>query len=129
MPYEVKCIVYQHIRLDTNTIFYIGIGKNLKRPYSKNYRNNYWHNVVNKAGYKVEILFENQTWIIDILNNKIIDSENNLLFIDEKFEIINTYIEQMTYFIDAVKNKKQTMNSFANSIDILKLCLNDGNVK
>jgi len=77
----------------------------------------------------VEILFENQTWIIDILNNKIIDSENNLLFIDEKFEIINTYIEQMTYFIDAVKNKKQTMNSFANSIDILKLCLNDGNVK
>jgi predicted dehydrogenase len=77
----------------------------------------------------VEILFENQTWIIDILNNKIIDSENNLLFIDEKFEIINTYIEQMNYFIDALKNKKQTMNSFANSIDILKFCLNDGNVK
>lgn len=64
MPYEVKgqCLVYKHIRLDTDTIFYIGIGKNVKRPYSKNYRNNYWHNVVNKAGYKVEILFEDLTW-------------------------------------------------------------------
>ena len=77
----------------------------------------------------IEILFENQTWIIDILNNKIMDAESNLLFIDEKFEIVNTYFEQMTYFIDALKNKKQTMNSFANSIDILKLCLNERNVK
>ncbi len=35
-------IVYKHIRLDNDTVFYIGIGKNQKRPYSKNYRNKYW---------------------------------------------------------------------------------------
>lgn len=64
MPYKVKgqCVVYQHIRLDTNTIFYIGMSKNIKRPYSKIYRNKHWHNVVNKAGYTVEIIFNNLTW-------------------------------------------------------------------
>ena len=52
-------IVYQHRRNDTNSIFYIGIGKNTNRPYSKVGRNRYWWNVVNKFGYSVEILVEN----------------------------------------------------------------------
>jgi len=75
MPYKVKgkCVVYQHIRLDTNKIFYVGIGKNPKRPYSKNYRNNYWHNVVNKHGYRVEILLENLTW------NEAVQKERELI--------------------------------------------------
>jgi|694.fasta_scaffold81809_1 predicted dehydrogenase len=77
----------------------------------------------------IEIVFENQTLTIDLLNTKITDSDNNLLFQDEKYEIADTYFEQMVYFIDAIKNKKHTMNSFSNSIDILKLCLNDRNVK
>jgi len=55
-------LVYKHIRLDTNQVFYIGVGKTDKRPYSKIYRNKHWHNVVNKAGYTVEIIFNNLTW-------------------------------------------------------------------
>ena len=55
-------IVYKHIRLDSNLVFYIGIGKSNKRPYSKNHRNTYWHNIVNKHGYKIEIISENITW-------------------------------------------------------------------
>jgi len=52
--------VYQHIRNDTNEIFYIGIGSDTNGTYrranTKKGRNEHWHNVVNKAGYKVEIL-------------------------------------------------------------------------
>jgi hypothetical protein len=49
--------VYAHVRNDTNTIFYIGKGKD-KRAWSKSRtrRNSYWHNVVNKAGYTVVLL-------------------------------------------------------------------------
>ena len=34
--------VYQHRRLDDNTVFYIGIGKDASRAYSKKQRNPYW---------------------------------------------------------------------------------------
>jgi len=51
-------VVYQHRTKDTNQIFYIGIGKDIYRPYSTKSRNKYWHNVVNKHGYNVELVAE-----------------------------------------------------------------------
>lgn len=60
--------LYKHIRLDTNEVFYIGIGtqnksKSLKykyyRAFSKKNRNNFWHSVVNKCKiYSISIVFE-----------------------------------------------------------------------
>jgi|LakMenEpi03Aug12_release.lakeMendotaPanAssembly.Ray.scaffolds.fasta_scaffold263931_4 hypothetical protein len=56
-------IVYQHIRLDNNNIFYIGIGTKLKRAYEKSdKRNIVWSRIVNKTDYKIEILAENISW-------------------------------------------------------------------
>jgi hypothetical protein len=53
--------VYKHIRLDTNDVFYIGVGsdKYYSRANSKHSRNKHWLNVVNKVGYKVEIIIDN----------------------------------------------------------------------
>jgi predicted XRE-type DNA-binding protein len=60
--------LYRHVRLDTNEVFYIGVGtknnKHLgfpseyKRAYYKNNRSNHWKNIINKTNYNVEILFE-----------------------------------------------------------------------
>ena len=47
-------LVYRHLRLSNNEVFYIGIG-NEKRPYSKGSRNPLWKNIVKKDGYKIEI--------------------------------------------------------------------------
>lgn len=48
--------VYEHIRNDTNAIFYVGKGKEY-RAYAKRNRNPYWHNVVNKSnGYTVRFV-------------------------------------------------------------------------
>lgn len=55
-------VVYKHIRLDTNETFYIGIGKQKRRAYSNSKRSQYWHNIVNKVGYKVELLHEDINW-------------------------------------------------------------------
>jgi len=58
--------VYQHIRLDTDEVFYIGIGSDTdgkyKRANKKEGRNPHWHNIVNKAGYRVEILTDGINW-------------------------------------------------------------------
>lgn len=52
-------IVYQHIRLDTNNIFYIGIGKSEERAFAPWGRSSFWNKIVAKSKYKVEILHKN----------------------------------------------------------------------
>jgi len=58
--------VYRHIRQDTNTPFYIGIGSDakFKRAYSKYKRKRYWVSVTNKTDYKVEIILDELDWNI-----------------------------------------------------------------
>ena len=53
--------VYRHYKLDTNDVFYIGMGKenNFRRAFSKRYRNSYWLNTVSKYGYSVDIVSKN----------------------------------------------------------------------
>ena len=54
--------VYLHKRLDKNEVFYIGIGKNIERAYSKHNRNQYWKNIVSKTNYQVEIVASDLSW-------------------------------------------------------------------
>ena len=55
-----KYCVYRHRRLDTNKIFYIGIGS-LHRAYSKcpSKRNKIWNGITSRTNYEIEILAEN----------------------------------------------------------------------
>ena len=60
--------VYQHIRLDTNEVFYIGIGsdtdgKFVRANNVRDRKNRYWNNIVNKVGYRVEILIDVINWV------------------------------------------------------------------
>lgn len=54
--------VYRHIRLDTNKVFYIGIGKTPYRLKSKQGRNDLWHRIADKAGFRAEIIKDNLSW-------------------------------------------------------------------
>jgi predicted GIY-YIG superfamily endonuclease len=55
-------IVYQHIDVESNLIFYIGIGKNNNRAFSKHSRGKFWKDYTKNKIWKSEILFENITW-------------------------------------------------------------------
>lgn len=55
-------IVYRHRRVDTNEVFYIGIGRFQKRAFCEHKRNRHWKNVVNQTDYIVEILTTCKTW-------------------------------------------------------------------
>jgi hypothetical protein len=50
--------LYRHIRLDTNEVFYVGIGTFKKRCFEKGKRNSFWKNVVAKTPYRVDIIFD-----------------------------------------------------------------------
>jgi hypothetical protein len=47
--------IYRHLK-PNGEVFYIGIGKDLKRAYNKHSRTKWWKKVVNKYGYEVQIL-------------------------------------------------------------------------
>ena len=54
--------IYLHRKETDNSVFYVGKGKNNRAwEKSKSERNQYWHRIVNKYGYSVEIVFENLT--------------------------------------------------------------------
>lgn len=69
---KYKYYLYHHIRLDKNEPFYIGVGQKYKhytshiteyrRAFEKLNRTKYWHNVVNKSGYDVEIMLESNDY-------------------------------------------------------------------
>ena len=58
--------VYLHITKDTNEVFYVGKGKG-NRAYKLSGRNKFWHNIVNKHGFKVKIIENNLTEDMAIL--------------------------------------------------------------
>jgi hypothetical protein len=64
-----KHYLYQHIRLDTNEPFYVGIGTkyNHRKDYTRakakgKQRNSIWRGIVSRTDYRVEILFESDDY-------------------------------------------------------------------
>lgn len=102
-------VVYSHTRLDNNTIFYIGIGKDYKRAYSKYSRNNYWKNIVSKTDYKIDILFDNLTW------DEACKKEIELISFYGRKDIKTGELANMTSGGDGVKgHSKETIKKIIN---------------
>lgn len=68
-----RYFIYRHIRLDTNEVFYIGVGTKYtdKRapnanPYRRAFlaapRNPFWKNIVAKTKYEVDIIYESDSY-------------------------------------------------------------------
>jgi hypothetical protein len=91
-------IVYRHIRLDTNKVFYIGIGNNTRRAYCKKNRNNYWHNVVNLSDYKVDILFD------DLSREEACEKEMEFIQLYGRKDLNNGTLVNMTDGGEDIKN-------------------------
>jgi predicted dehydrogenase len=72
---------------------------------------------------EIEIVFEKETWTIDLIRNEIKNDHNEILFQNIEFETKETYADQIEYFINCIKSNKSPMNSFSESIEILKICL------
>lgn len=52
---ENSYCIYRHLK-PNGEVFYIGISKDVKRPYNKNNRTKFWKKVVKKYNYEVQIL-------------------------------------------------------------------------
>ena len=71
----------------------------------------------------IEIVSDNQIINVDLVKNIVSDENDQLLFQSSNFEMINTYYDQMQYFINCISQNEMPMNSFKESIEILKIVL------
>jgi predicted dehydrogenase len=71
----------------------------------------------------IEILFEDETWAIDLIRNTITGTEGNDIYNAGDFEMTDTYRSQMQYFIKCLTDNQTPMNTFTESLETLKTCL------
>jgi predicted dehydrogenase len=71
----------------------------------------------------IEIVLDNGTIEIDLLECKILDNSNNILYKLDNFQLSRTYYEQMKYFVDSLKFNNRNFNSLKDSIEILRIVL------
>lgn len=72
---------------------------------------------------RVEIVFEDLTLDADLINNRVVNGSGELMFEDVNFSVLDTYRLQMKYFIDKLSEHEPTMNTFEESLDVLKIAL------
>lgn len=78
-----------------------------------------------KPKREIEIVLEDDTWRIDLIKNEIKNDADEYLFKGVDFNAKDTYLLQLDYFIGCLKSNQVPMNSFKESIRILKICLNN----
>lgn len=77
------------------------------------------------AKRQIEILFDDGTWTVDLLTCSIRDHKGNTIFVKDDYNVMDTYREQIEYFISHIRSGEPIMNSAKESSEILKWCLVD----
>lgn len=74
------------------------------------------------AKRSIEIVFDDDTWTIDLIDCTIKNNIGNVVF-SEEHAIFQTYTEQMRYFIKSIANKEKLMNGIDEAVETLKIVL------
>ena len=115
-PVDVKKILRNNSSLSISAVDYANYNLIYKK-FAVNIILNYYRKDPKRT---IEILFDNKTWLIDLIKCRITDDSNNEVF-SYNYSPIQTYIDQMKYFIDNIN--KQLINPIEESIEVLKICL------
>jgi predicted dehydrogenase len=76
-----------------------------------------------KPKRSIEIVFEDFTLTVDLISNKVITDMGEIIFEAKDYNIMNSYIDQMRYFIKCIQLEFKPMNDLNEALNILKLCL------
>jgi predicted dehydrogenase len=69
-----------------------------------------------------EIVFEDDTWNVNLLDNSVNSNSSGLVFKSDN-TIQDTYESQMEYFISCISKGLPTMNDLRTSLEVLNICI------
>lgn len=72
----------------------------------------------------MEIVMEDGTWRVDLMKGLIVDDKGTIVF-ETKYNVVDTYVDQMRYFLSCIGSNIPMMNDFSQSIKTLNLSLHD----
>lgn len=72
----------------------------------------------------IECVWADKTWFIDLVENKILDQDNNVIY-SEGYDIMDTYVSQMKNYIDCLNTGRIIENDIFEGIKTLRLALNE----
>lgn len=82
-----------------------------------------------KAKRTIELVFDDCCWTVDILQNRITDDSETVIFDGGEGKIIDTYTAQLKWFVAALEGKAEPFNTFDESLRILKISLQEDETK
>jgi predicted dehydrogenase len=121
-PNESKSVLKSRSSLNINSIDYANYVLEYN-SFTANIILNYYRR---KSKREIEIVFENETWTVDLINNQIKNDNGEFIFQGSSFNVNETYRYQLKYFLDCLKNNQSPMNGLSESTEILKICLKNG---
>lgn len=71
---------------------------------------------------QIEVVFEDDTWTVDLKSNTIRDNKDKLIF-EGKNDFLSTYKTQMRYFINLIKTDGKSENDIETAYNVLKICM------
>jgi predicted dehydrogenase len=72
----------------------------------------------------LEIVMIDDTWNVNLLIGVISNSKGGIVFSTD-YKIVDSYVDQLKYFLECIDQKKALMNNLNESVQTLKLCLHD----
>lgn len=69
----------------------------------------------------LELVFEDETWNVDLLKNQIICNHTIIFSSEQRIE--DTYYSQMEYFIKQIVGNGNSFNTISEAYEVLKICL------
>lgn len=71
----------------------------------------------------IELVFEEDTWSINLIDGTITDGAGALIFSSEQQGIIESYAAQAAHMVAVLRGKEPSINTITQSFEILKICL------
>lgn len=72
----------------------------------------------------IEIVTNKTTLLCDLISNKITDLRNGqVVFENKAFSSLDTYTDQMKYFINSIETRSKPMNTLSESMRTMEICL------
>lgn len=73
----------------------------------------------------IELVMEDETLQVDLIKNIITNNRQEILYSNSDFTLLDTYFAQLKYFVEKVMHNEVPMNTFEDSLDVLKIALSN----